>query len=67
MSKNEEILVKEFENWMGPKERIAHALALTMLGSSYDPVKTHLFKKFMETKNIESIRKVETTSKIITK
>jgi hypothetical protein len=57
MSKNEEILLKEFENWMGPKERIAHTLALKMLGSSYDPVKTHLFKKFMETKTVITSRK----------
>ena len=39
---------KEFLTWLSPTERRAHELGALMLGTSYDPVKTHGYQKYLE-------------------
>ncbi|NDH68309.1 MAG: hypothetical protein EBY22_10500 [Gammaproteobacteria bacterium] len=39
---------KEFLAWLSPTERRAHELGALMLGTSYDPIKTHGYQKFLE-------------------
>lgn len=40
-----------FQSWMSPKEKITHDLARKMLGSSYVPKKSHLYKKYLDSIN----------------
>lgn len=39
---------KEFLTWLSPTERRAHELGALMLGTSYDPIKTHGYQKYLE-------------------
>ena len=39
---------KEFLAWLSPTERRAHELGALMLGTSYDPIKTHGYQKFLD-------------------
>jgi hypothetical protein len=39
---------KEFLTWLSPSERRAHELGALMLGTSYDPIKTHGYQKYLE-------------------
>jgi hypothetical protein len=39
---------KEFLAWLSPTERRAHELGALMLGTSYDPIKTHGYQKYLE-------------------
>ena len=39
---------QEFLTWLSPTERRAHELGALMLGTSYDPVKTHGYQKYLE-------------------
>jgi hypothetical protein len=40
-----------FQSWMSLKEKITHDLATKMLGTSYVPKKTHLYKKYLDSLN----------------
>jgi hypothetical protein len=40
--------IKEFLAWLSPTERRAHELGALMLGTSYDPIKTHGYQKYLE-------------------
>ena len=42
--------IKKFLAWLSPAERRAHELGALMLGTSYDPVKTHGYQKYLEAK-----------------
>jgi hypothetical protein len=37
-----------FKTWMSVPEKTTHDLAVRMLGSSYIPSKTHLYKKYVD-------------------
>lgn len=47
-------LVCEFYASLGPKERIAHTIAVDKLGTSYDVRRTHGFLKWLKTKGTPS-------------
>ena len=40
--------IKDFLEWLSPTERRAHELGALMLGTSYDPVKTHGYQKYLD-------------------
>lgn len=44
----EDPLVSEFYATLGPKERIAHTIAVDKLGTSYDVKRTHGFLKWLK-------------------
>lgn len=55
--------IKEFLAWLSPAERRAHELGALMLGTSYDPVKTHGYQKYLEAKK-QKIEKAATAEKV---
>jgi hypothetical protein len=55
---------KEFLAWLSPTERRAHELGALMLGTSYDPIKTHGYQKYLEAMRLK-IEK-QATEKVIT-
>lgn len=42
--------VAEFYAQLGPRERIAHTIAIDKLGTSYDVTRTHAFTKWKKSK-----------------
>jgi hypothetical protein len=56
--------IKEFLAWLSPTERRAHELGALMLGTSYDPIKTHGYQKYLEAMR-QKIEK-QATEKVIT-
>ena len=53
---------KQFLAWLSPTERRAHELGALMLGTSYDPIKTHGYQKYLEAMR-QKIEK-QTTEKV---
>lgn len=56
--------IKEFLAWLSPAERRAHELGALMLGTSYDPVKTHGYQKYLESKK-QKIEKPAAAEKVV--
>ena len=54
---------KEFLTWLSPTERRAHELGALMLGTSYDPIKTHGYQKYLDMRaKIEKQKTTETNA-----
>ena len=57
--------IKDFLEWLSPTERRAHELGALMLGTSYDPVKTHGYQKYLDARaKIEKQKATDTTATV---